>query len=293
MTFGLLSIDKPRGPTSHDVVAAVRRGTGERRVGHAGTLDPLACGVLVLALGRATRLLEYLVGSDKSYRAELTLGVATDTYDAEGMIVAERPLPPDLTHSRVEAVLKAFRGRVRQVPPVYSAVKVGGRSAHARARAGEVITLKPREVTIYSLELVRFDPPTMVLSVTCSAGTYIRSLAHDLGKTLGCGAILSALTRTASGRFRREEAVGWEALQRAFEDGSWVKYLLPADLALDGTPCVPLDGEGLRRVTNGMPVPAEGVSAGLGRAYAPDGRFVAVLEADPVSGVWRPRKVLV
>lgn len=291
MTFGLLSIDKPRGPTSHDMVAAVRRGTGERRVGHAGTLDPLACGVLVLALGRATRLLEYLAGSDKSYRAELTLGVVTDTYDAEGVVVAERPLPHDLTHSRVEAVLNAFRGRVQQVPPVYSAVKVSGRAAHARARAGEVVMLEPREVTIYSLELVRFDPPNIALSVTCSAGTYVRSLAHDLGEALGCGATLSTLTRMASGRFRREEAVGWEALQMAFSDGSWVKYLLPADLALDGTPRVPLDEEGMGRVTNGMPMPAEDVSAGLGRAYAPDGRFVAVLEGDPVGGVWRPRKV--
>ena len=287
----MLNVNKPSGPTSHDIVAAVRRGTGVRRVGHAGTLDPLAEGVLVLALGPATRLTEYLSGSDKEYLATLTLGLSTDTYDAEGQIVARRDLPPDLTVEQVEVVLSRFRGEIEQTPPVYSAVKVAGKSAHARVRAGEMVRLKPRRVTIRSLQLLTYDPPEIRLRVVCSAGTYIRSLAHDIGETLGCGAILSGLTRTASGRFRLEEAVSWETLRAAFDDGSWRAFLLPPDLALEGTPRIGLDEEGLARVQHGQPIPAGGSVSGLARAYAPDGRFVAVLSGDPAGGVWRPRKV--
>ncbi len=291
MVFGLLNVNKPSGPTSHDIVAGVRRGTGERRVGHAGTLDPLAEGVLVLALGPATRLAEYLTASRKSYLADVVLGVSTDTYDAQGRVVEQRPLPPDLSRDAVETALHAFRGPVEQVPPVYSAIKVGGKSAHARARAGEEVTLKPRLVTIYDLQMLSFEPPHVRLAVTCSPGTYVRSLAHDLGRTLGCGAMLSALTRTASGHFRLEDAADWEALQSAFEDGSWRDYLLPPDLALDGVPRVVLDRDGVEHVRHGRPVPAGEVVAGPGRAYLPDGRFVAVLSGDPARGVWHPKKV--
>ncbi len=293
MTFGLLNVHKPGGPTSHDIVAAVRRGSGVRQVGHAGTLDPLAEGVLVLALGKATRLTEYLTGSNKTYQAEVTLGVETDTFDAEGAVVALRPLPPDLTPESVEAALDAFRGPIEQVPPAYSAIKVQGRSAHTRVRAGETVTLTPRRVTIHRLSLVAFQPPSIGLAVTCSAGTYIRSLAHDLGKALGCGAMLARLVRTASGQFTLEDAAKWDTLQSAFSDGSWLRYLLPADLALEGTPRIHLDEDGLWRVTNGLPVKAGNTCQGLARAYAPDGHFVAVLRGDPERGVWRPKKVLV
>jgi tRNA pseudouridine55 synthase len=262
-------------------------------VGHAGTLDPLAQGVLVLALGQATRLLEYLTGSYKTYIANLTLGVTTDTYDAEGQVVERRPVPPDLALEQVEVVLDRFRGQVEQLPPVYSAVKVGGKPAFARVRAGQEVALQPRRIEIVRLELLSFEPPSLSLSVTCSAGTYIRSLAHDLGKAIGCGAMLSGLVRTVSGSFKIENAVDWPVLQAAFQDGSWQSYLLPPDLVLEGTPRFVLDDVWLRRLLNGAPLPLGKVEAGLGRAYDQEGRFVAVLLGDPVQGVWLPKKVLV
>lgn len=291
LVFGLLNIDKPSGPTSHDIVQGVRRGVGERRVGHAGTLDPLAGGVLVLALGPATRLIEYLIGSQKSYRALIKLGVSTDTYDSEGSIIEEHAVPPDLTEIQVRAALAAFKGEVEQTPPVYSSIKIGGKSAHARVRAGETVELKPRRIRIDSIDLLAFTPPTLELMVTCSAGTYIRSLAHDLGKALGCGAMLAGLTRTESGHFHLQDAVSWDALQAAFEDGSWRDHLLPADWALEGTPQIRLNPEDTEKIRNGMPIQGTPLDKGLGRAYTPDGQFIAVLNADPENGQWRPKKV--
>lgn len=293
VAFGLLNVNKPVGPTSHDIVDAVRRGTGERRVGHGGTLDPLAGGVLVLALGPATRLLEYLSASEKEYLATVTLGLVTDTGDAEGEVTEQYAVPPDLRREAIEAVLARFRGLIEQTPPAYSAVKVRGKAAHYRARAGEALQLSSRQVRIEELALLDFAPPTLTLRVRCSAGTYIRSLVRDIGTALGCGAMLSALTRTASGAFRLEEAVGWETLQAAFADGSWRRYLLPPDLALEGTPRVTLDDEALEHIVHGRPLPAAEVRAGMARAYASDGRFVAVLEGDPTRDVWLPRKVFV
>jgi tRNA pseudouridine55 synthase len=294
--FGLLNINKPSGPTSHDVVSAVRRGTGERRVGHAGTLDPLAEGVLVLALGKATRLLEYLAGSDKRYRAEVRLGITTDTYDIQGEVVAERPVPGpgDLTPDTVCDVLQSqFSGGILQRPPVYSALKVGGKAAYARARAGEEVELQPRPITIHAVDLLKLDSPDLTLDVHCGPGTYVRSLAHDLGQALGPGATLTGLTRVASGTFRLEDAVPLDALQAAFEDGTWSQHLLSADLALAGTPQVRLDEVGYEHLRNGRAIPAQDISMGLARAYAPDGRFVAVLLGDPSGGAWRPKKVFV
>ncbi len=291
MVEGLLNVNKPPGPTSHDIVAAVRRGTGERRVGHAGTLDPQAEGVLVLALGQATRLVEYLTASSKEYLAQITLGITTDTCDASGTVLTRKPLPAGLDRARVLAALERFRGEIDQVPPIYSAIKINGRSAHYRARAGEDIRLESRRVLIEHLVLQDFNPPHLQVAVRCSPGTYIRSLARDLGETLGCGAHLSALRRTASGGFRLEDATDWGRLTAAFLDGSWRGCLLPADLALDGTPKVLLDEVGSKRVLNGQSVSMAEAHDGLARAYGPDGRFVAVLFGDPEHGTWRPVKV--
>ena len=289
--FGLLNLNKPSGITSHDVVNIVRRGSGERRVGHAGTLDPLASGVLLLALGKATRLLEYLTASTKRYRATIKLGTTTDTYDVEGRVLQQRPLPDGLTLDDVREILQRdFSGTIQQMPPIYSALKVDGKPAYQRARAGEQVTLQARPVTLYSVEVVSAEWPYLTLDVHCGPGTYIRSLAHDLGQTLGCGATLSALTRLASGDFHIDAALSTDALQTAFDDGSWRQHLLPADLALDGTPQVHLDEDGFKRLRNGMTLPAENVS-GLARAYAPDGRFVAVLVGDPQRNHWQPKKV--
>ncbi|MBN1121353.1 MAG: tRNA pseudouridine(55) synthase TruB [Anaerolineae bacterium] len=291
MVFGLLNVDKPSGPTSHDIVLAVRRGTGEKRIGHAGTLDPLARGVLVLALGQATRLVEYLVASQKSYLAEITLGIETATYDAEGDVVAQYPLPDDLSIEAFRPILQRFTGQIEQVPPVYSAIKIQGKAAYARVRKGERVDLPPRSVEIKRLDLIEFDPPILRISVDCSPGTYIRSLASDIGKALGCGAMLSGLVRTASGGFSQEDAVSWEELQQSFEDRTWMKHLLPADAALDGFPRLDLTADQVKVVMNGGPVGDDRVSTGIARAYSSEGRFIAVMVGDPDRQIWKPKKV--
>jgi tRNA pseudouridine55 synthase len=290
---GILLLDKPSGPTSHDMVYAVRRGAREKRVGHAGTLDPLATGLLVLCLGSATRLSEYLAGKDKRYRAQVRLGQTTTTYDAQGDITSEAATLPG--RDQAEAALEQFRGPQLQVPPQYSAIKRGGQKAYEAARRGEHIELEARPVEFYEITLTAWQPPELTLEVHCSAGTYIRSLAHDLGQALGCGAHLAGLRRTASGQLRVEEAVTLEALNAAFELGHWQQYLRPADTALADWPAVHLAAEGAQRVLRGQAVPAgpseltaEGAFA---RAYNPAGEFVAILRGDLGAGVWRPHKV--
>lgn len=211
---GVLNIDKPAQWTSHDVVAKVRHITGIRQVGHAGTLDPMATGVLVLGLGRATRLLEYLVGQPKTYLAGIRLGVATDTYDATGKPVSQSDIPA-LSREDLEAVLQAFRGDIMQRPPPYSAIKRDGQRLYRLARQGETVEVEPRPVTVYDFDLLAYDGKVLQAQITCSAGTYIRSLAHDLGQALGCGAHLSSLRRLAVGSFRIEDAVTLDRLDQA------------------------------------------------------------------------------
>jgi tRNA pseudouridine55 synthase len=193
----------------------------------------------------------------------------------------------------VEASLEEFRGEILQTPPIYSAVKVQGQAAYARARAGEAVELKPRTVTIHDLELVAFSPPRLTLEVSCSPGTYIRALAHDLGQALGYGAALEGLTRTASGSFGVAEAIPWERLLAAFEKGTWQDSLIPADCALPHAPKVTLNVEQFERLRNGASFTTPGITAGLARAYSPDGQFVAVIRGDPEIDVWRPHKVFI
>lgn len=288
---GLLLLDKPIGPTSHDLVYALRRGTGEKRVGHAGTLDPLATGLLVMCLGNATRLSEYLTGKDKRYRATVRLGQTTDTYDAEGRIIAESTHVPALTD--FTAALPAFRGPIQQVPPQFSAIKRGGQKAYEVARRGETLELEPRPVTILALELVEWAWPLVVLEVHCSAGTYIRSLAHDLGLALGCGAHLAALRRTASGSLRVEEAVSLAELQTAFAAGEWEKYLRPAQSAFGDWPQLTLTPVEAERIQRGQSIRTTApLNADLALALHPAGHLLAVLQADVAGQVWRPQKVL-
>ena len=292
--WGLILLDKPSGPTSHDMVYAVRRGTGHKRVGHAGTLDPLATGLLVICLGPATRLSEYLAGKDKRYTARLRLGQTTDTYDAQGQVTAaSADIPGQVA---VEAALAAFRGPQQQVPPAFSAIKRGGQKAYDLARRGETVVLEPRPVIFYAIELTVWQPPELVLDVHCSAGTYIRSLAHDLGQRLGCGAHLSGLRRTASGGLSLDQSVPLDQLQAAFARGDWRQYLRAADTALADWPAVRLTADETARVQRGQSVPFEAATPEdapdrLGRAYNPAGEFIAVLRADQEAGVWRPDKV--
>jgi tRNA pseudouridine55 synthase len=242
---GILNVDKPLGMTSHDVVAAIRKmarpggvsfsGSARRRpdtsgdrplkVGHAGTLDPLATGVLLVCLGRATRVSEYLMRSPKTYRATLELGVTTTTHDAEGEITSRSPV--GMTLEDVAAALPAFVGSIQQVPPRYSAIKRGGRPLYELARQGIEVEVPAREVEVYALDLVTWEPPHLVLDVRCGPGTYVRALARDIGQALGCGAYLSALRRTSSGTFHVSEAVELEILRAAFDDGRVDEYLHP------------------------------------------------------------------
>jgi tRNA pseudouridine55 synthase len=289
--FGLLIIDKPVGPTSHSVVNMVRRGTGIRKVGHAGTLDPRASGVLVLCLGSATRLSEYLSTSDKTYRATVRFGASTRTYDADGEITRQTGLTP--TRPQVMGALAAFTGILEQTPPPFSAIKVKGRKAYELARNGTEIELEPRQIRIYSLEIVSYSPPDLELSIRCSAGTYIRSLAHDLGEKLGCGAYLAALKRVQAGPFTLESATPMPMLEVGFLTGKWEQYVRPAADALPDLPVVMLTREMIEQVKHGHRFPAAPGSQGLARALDPEGELAAILEADVESGEWHPRKVFI
>ncbi len=225
---GILLIDKPAGWTSHDVVARARRITGQRRIGHTGTLDPMATGLLVLCLGNATRLVEFLTGHDKRYTGTLTLGRTTTTDDAEGETLAEFPVP-SLTQDSLDAATGQFRGPIQQLPPSFSALKVGGRRAYALARSGEVPALAPRPVTIHSLEATLATNDTISLDLTCSSGTYVRSLARDLGEALGTGAHLSSLRRESAGPFSLASAVTLEATEQAAATAALDGLIVPAD----------------------------------------------------------------
>ena len=296
---GVLVVAKPSGPTSHDVVALVRRLSSTRRVGHGGTLDPFAAGVLPVFLGRATRLVEYHLGASKRYRATICFGERSTTDDIDG---ERTPVDgPPVTREAVEAGLAAFTGPIRQVPPDYSAVQVEGRRAYQLARAGTPVELAPRQVTIHALDLVEWeaaDParPIAVVDVHCSAGTYIRALARDLGEHLGTGAYLGALVRTASGGFRLEDALSLDDLRAGAADGpaGVAAIMRPIDAGLEDLPHAPVTDDEIRRLGEGL-ITAPKTPLGLRDApvvlaVGPDGRVAAVCAA--VSGALHPHKVL-
>lgn len=291
LASGVVNLNKPAGPTSHDVIAAVRRGTGVKRVGHAGTLDPLASGVLLVLVGQATRLSEYLMAHDKRYRATVRFGATTDTLDAGGPPIPGRPVTFD--RAALESALTRFEGNRLQTPPAYSAIKVGGRKAYDLARAGQAVALPPRPVTIHSLALVAWEAPDLVLDVHCTAGTYIRALARDLGEALGTGAYLLRLTRTASGSFRLEDSADLADFKLAMAEGRWESHLLSPAQALSDVPAVLLDETQTRRLTRGQTIPrTAGSPPGLARGLNAFGQLVAVLRPNETGELWRPEKVL-
>jgi tRNA pseudouridine55 synthase len=287
---GVLVLDKPIGMTSHDVVQIVRRGTGIRRAGHTGTLDPRASGVLVVLVGPAVRLSEFVSASDKRYQATIRLGNSTDTFDADGQFTGP-DLDVDISEDRFEEALQQFVGELEQVPPPYSAVKVGGRKAYDMARKGEEVNLTPRKINVYSLELLEWMPPEAVIDVFCSSGTYVRSLANDLGAMLECGAHLVGLRRTRSGRFSLRDAVPLRRLQESFLTKDWYKYLIPAAEALGEWPSVELDADQVELVRHGHRIPADSGSVGLSRGISEQGDLVALLEYVEESEEWQPKKV--
>ena len=283
---GILVVAKPPGPTSHDIVALVRRLAATRRVGHGGTLDPFAAGVLPIFLGRATRVVEFHMGDRKAYRATVCFGATSTTDDLEGELVPVGSAPD---RAAVEAALPALTGPIRQRPPAYSAIKLDGRRAYAIARSGETVVLAEREVTVHRLDLVSWDDsdpdrPIAILEVECSAGTYIRALARDLGAGLGSGAYLGSLTRTASGPFRLEAATTLDDVRAATADGpeGLAPLLLPVDTGLDAFPVVELTADEIAAIARGqfvrphagIPGPAEHY-----RLVGPDAALVAIAAA--------------
>ncbi len=285
---GLLNLNKPIGVTSREVVDRVARPLRKVKVGHAGTLDPLASGVLVVCVGAATRLIEYVQRMPKTYRARVRLGASSDTDDADGTIV-EAIDPPIPSAADLRAVLASQVGVIEQVPPEFSAIKVAGERAYDLARAGREVVLKARPVTVHRVELLDYDWPRVELEIDCGAGTYIRSIARDVGDALGCGGLIEVLTRTRIGPFTVEEALDPMRLDRA----AIVEALRPATEAVTGMPSVVLDDERIRAIGQGRAVEVdppmrEGEAALLDEA----GAIVAIAEAVDGGRRLAPRRVL-
>jgi tRNA pseudouridine55 synthase len=290
---GFIVVDKPSGRTSHDVVDEARRWFGTRRVGHLGTLDPQATGVLPLAIRAATKLIPFIEGGAKGYDGTIVLGAETDTLDHEGVVLRRfsGTLPE---RAAVEEALAEFRGDIQQIPPMYSAVKKDGVPLHRLARRGEEVERDPKWVTIEELELTRFESPALDLRVLCSSGTYVRVIAADLGEKLGCGAHLGGLRRTRSGPFQLDSAHTVEEFEAAVESGEVESMLIPMDKAL-GFPIHIVAGEQLIRLRNGGDLPAGDLHRAVPgtRVSILDeaGEFLAVTEIRPDRRLW-PLRVL-
>lgn len=288
---GILNVDKPSGWTSHDVVSWIRRLLKMRRIGHAGTLDPLATGVLLICLGQATRVTEYLMLGRKSYRAEVQLGITTDTFDADGQVTASAPVP-QLSEAVLRRVLSGFEGDIMQRPPVYSALKRQGVPLYRLARRGETVEPALRRVRIHKIALVSFGSSRVALDIDCDSGTYIRSLAHDVGAALGCGGMLTSLVRTRSGRFSLADALTLDAVAAAHRSGVLERHIHPLLAALDGFAALRVGPEAEQRLRQGQAIRGD-ASAGAVRAcaLASGGNLVAILSWDAAESVWRPEKV--
>lgn len=294
---GLIGVDKPAGWTSHDVVARLRRVLKVRKAGHGGTLDPAATGVLLVGVGRATRFFPYLPGRPKVYRGTIRLGFATDTYDASG-----RPAGPPAAALPGEAALAAamasLEGPIRQTPPAYSAKKITGRPAYRLARAGREVVLDAVEVVIDAFRLLEYRPPDADFEVRCGPGTYIRSLAHDVGAALGCGGHLLALVRTAVGPYRLENCLPVERIEALAAEGRAADFLVPLERLLPEAPRYVLEPEEARRVLDGRSVPAPAPPGGipapgtLTRLFDGEGRLLALARVEPNLTDLRPCLVL-
>lgn len=282
---GILNIDKPQGITSHDAVNHLRRLSSVRRVGHAGTLDPLATGVLLLCVGRATRLSEYLIGLPKCYEATVRLGQVTDSYDADGELVAEHEV--SVSQINIEDALSTFLGRIQQKAPIYSAIKQQGQPLYKLARRGVPVEAPIREVQIYKLALLAWEKPDLQIKVMCSTGTYIRSLAHDLGQKLGCGGHITALRRTCIGDFGIKQAVALDQLT----EQNWISYLQASDEAVKHMQRLDLSPDESRRLQLGQRIQRLEThpDTAVVRAYEPDGRFLGIVTARDSD--WQPHKM--
>ena len=291
---GFLNFYKPVGITSMEALRRVKRITGQRKkVGHAGTLDPLADGVLPICFGQATRLMERVVSGWKRYRMTVRLGAVSNTYDAEGDIT-EMADPSRLGRAEIAAALQRFVGVIDQVPPMYSAIKINGRRLYDLARAGEEVERPPRQVNVRAIGIDEIMMPYLRLTVDCGRGAYLRSIAHDLGQALGCGGYVIELTRLSCGGFRAEDGVTLEALNDAEQNGGWQQYLRPVDWAMRDLPAIRLDASDAWSVRHGQAIWVRGFGqrndGEQWRAYDPDGVFLALLDRQP-DGLWQPTRV--
>ena len=275
MPTGILIIDKPADWTSQDVAAKLRGVLRERRIGHGGTLDPMATGVLPIFVGRATRAVEFFESAEKEYIAGLRLGVETDTQDSSGRVVATAPVTAD--RAAVEAALARFLGPQQQIPPMYSSVKIGGKKLYELARKGEAVERKPRDIVLHELELLEGAGDHYTFRVRCSKGTYVRTLCHDLGRALGCGACMDSLRRTRAGCYALEQAV---PLADVIAHPDPETLLLPIDSLFSHLPAVTLTPRQYKPLLNGAPVSCPGLTGGQYRVYGPDGAFAALGRAE-------------
>jgi len=277
MLNGILVVDKPEGPSSHDVVSRLRRILGEKRIGHGGTLDPIATGVLPVLVGRATRASDFLLAADKAYTAHFRLGITTDTQDITGNILTVSSALP--TAGELRTILRKFTGAITQVPPMYSAIKVGGRKLYEMARSGIEVKRQPREVTVFSIDLMTDDSMPEAdrysISVHCSKGTYIRTLINDIGAELGCGATLTALRRTKTGAFDISMSRTLDEIEAAVSEGSISSLIIPVDSMFTQYPETSVDASGERLCRNGALVPfGSGTPGTTYRVYGPGGNFL-------------------
>lgn len=296
-TDGILVLDKPRGISSMEAVRRIKRASRIKRVGHGGTLDPMASGVIPICMGRATRLMEYMLDSSKEYVGEIRLGVSTDSYDADGEIT-HRSDPSGVTEEEVEDVLEGFLGRIEQVPPMFSALKRQGKRLYELARQGIEVEREPRPMTVHSIRLADWNPPVATVRIECGRGFYMRSLAHDIGVRLGCGAHLQSLRRLRTGRFRIDDAVSIDAARRGFEDGSWTEFLFSPDSALGDLRALVVGERERNHIQNGRAVPLaeerrDAEPDERFRAYGLNGEFLAIMRFDSPTNSWRPDKVFI
>ena len=282
---GIILIDKPQGWTSHDVVGKLRGILHERRIGHSGTLDPLATGLLVVFIGRATRAVEFAEADRKEYIAGLRLGMSTDTQDITGRIISKETDIPDEPEVRI--AIERFRGELEQIPPMYSAVKIGGKKLYELARKGESIERKPRHITIFGLEITGRSDNDYILDGVCSKGTYIRTLCHDIGAALGCGGCMSSLRRTKSGVFSVDNAYTIAEIQEAADRGEEEKLLLPIDTLFAGYTKLSVDADSEKKLKNGCIINTSSPD-GRFRVYSEDGEFL--LLGDVKDGVMKTVK---
>tara|TARA_Y100000588_G_scaffold127787_1_gene140023 strand:+ start:777 stop:1691 length:915 start_codon:yes stop_codon:yes gene_type:complete len=295
MITGLLNINKPIGITSMDVVREIKKSTGIKKVGHGGTLDPMASGVIPIAIGTSTRLLEYILNGDKSYIATIELGRRTDTYDSEGKTV-EKSDPQGISIDEIINVLSKFNGEMTQIPPMHSALKVQGKRLYELARSGTVIERPPRNVTIYEVSLEEFNSPNIVVGIRCSKGFYVRTFADDIGHLLGCGAFLSSLKRVASGPFKIEDAMTLDQTISMISDGNLQELILDPGSCINGAQRIQLNEETETMVKHGRAIGYINESfpitdSSLAVAYDNQSRFVAVLRFNENLQEWHPEKV--